>query len=100
MRNTQIEKSLNRKMRPRYLGPLFVVSHNYGGAYIIAELDGTVFPRLVAAFCIIPYFAHKSIPIPTDFIDISATRLQEMEQPDDINDEDREVPIAEGEDEE
>ena len=59
-----------------------------------------MFHRPVAAFRIIPYFACKSIPIPTDFIDISATRLQEMEQSDDINDEDREVPIAEGEDEE
>ena len=100
MRNTQIEKSLNRKMRPRYLGLLFVVSCNYGGAYIIAELDGTVFHRPVTAFRIIPYFARKSILIPTDFIDISATRLQEMEQSDDIDDEDREVLIAEGEDEE
>ena len=26
IRNTAIEKSLNRKMRPRYLGPLVVVS--------------------------------------------------------------------------
>ena len=60
-------------MRPRYLGPLFVVSCTYGGAYIIAELDGTVFHRPVAAFRIIPYFARKSIPILTDFIDISAT---------------------------
>jgi hypothetical protein len=42
MRNTQIEKSLNKKMRTRYIGPLIVVSHNYGGAYILSELDGTV----------------------------------------------------------
>ena len=26
MRNTQIEKSLNTKMQPRYLGPLIVIS--------------------------------------------------------------------------
>ena len=100
MHNTQIEKLLNRKMRPRYLGLLFVVSRNYGGAYIIAELDGTVFHRPVTAFRIIPYFACKSIPILTNFIDISVTRLQEMEQSDDIDEEDREVLITEGEDEE
>ncbi|EPQ56361.1 hypothetical protein GLOTRDRAFT_40540, partial [Gloeophyllum trabeum ATCC 11539] len=41
--NTKIEKSLNRKMRPRYLGPLITVSWNHGGAYILAELDGTLF---------------------------------------------------------
>jgi hypothetical protein len=50
MRNTQIEKSLNKKMCARYIGPLIVVSHNYGGAYILAELDGTVLHRPIAAF--------------------------------------------------
>src|ERR1700677_4101809 len=39
MRNTKIKKLLNRKMRPRYLGPLIVVSRNYGGAYILCDLD-------------------------------------------------------------
>ena len=34
VRNTAIEKALNRKMRARYLGPLVVVSRNKG-TYII-----------------------------------------------------------------
>jgi hypothetical protein len=79
MRNTQIEKSLNKKMRARYIGPLIVVSHNYGGAYILAELDGTVLHCPIAAFCLLPYFARKSIPLPPDFIDIDDTRLREIE---------------------
>jgi hypothetical protein len=79
MRNTQIEKSLNKKMCARYIGPLIVVSCNYGGAYILAELDGTVLHHPVAAFRLLPYFTCKSIPLPPDFIDIDNTRLCEME---------------------
>jgi hypothetical protein len=86
MRNTQIEKSLNRKMRPRYLGPLIIVSRNYGGAYIVAELDGTIFHRPVAAFRIVPYFSRQSIHVPDDFIDIPLSRLHEMERSHDADD--------------
>jgi hypothetical protein len=49
VRNTAIEKSLNRKMCTHYLGPLVVISHK-GSAYIISELNGSVFNRPVAAF--------------------------------------------------
>jgi hypothetical protein len=79
MRNTQIEKSLNKKMCARYIGLLIVVSHNYGGAYILAELDGTVLHHPIATFRLLPYFACESIPLPPDFIDIDDTRLREME---------------------
>jgi hypothetical protein len=79
MRNTQIKKSLNRKMCTRYIGPLIVVSCNYGGAYILSELDGTVLHRPIAAFRLLPYFPRKSIPLPPDIIDINNTHLQEME---------------------
>jgi hypothetical protein len=66
-------------MHTRYIGPLIVVSHNYGGVYILTELDGTVLHRPIATFRLLPYFTHKSIPLPPDFIDIDATRLREME---------------------
>jgi len=84
--NTVIEKALNRKMWPQYLGPLVVVSHNFGGTYIISELDGSVLHHPIAAFRVIPYFTRKSIPIPENFINIDSTRLQELEQTTDIND--------------
>jgi hypothetical protein len=81
VRNTAIEKALNRKMRARYIGPLVVISRNKGGAYIICELNGTVFDRPVAAFRVIPYFARKSLTLPDleQFLDITAHRLRAME---------------------
>lgn len=92
VRNTAIEKALNRKMRARYLGPCIVVSRNRGGAYIIAELDGSVFDRPIAAFRVIPYFARSRLVLPPleMLIDISLTRLEEMEDslPEDPEDDD------------
>jgi hypothetical protein len=82
MRNTKIEKSLNRKMRARYLGPLVVISRNRGGAYIVSELNGAVFDRPIGAFRLIPYFPRSALSLPprSRFIDITSTRLAEMEQ--------------------
>ena len=81
MRNTAIEKSLNRKMRARYLGPLVVISRNRGGAYIVAELDGAVHDRPIAAFRLIPYLARKSpIPFRMEDLDVDARRIREMEE--------------------
>jgi hypothetical protein len=85
LRNTQIEKSLNRKMRPRYLGPLIVIERNYGGAYILCELDGTVFHRPVAAFRLLPYLAQKSIPLPPNFLDINSDRLETLRNTSDVD---------------
>jgi hypothetical protein len=81
VRNTVIEKALNHKMHARYIGPLVVILHNKGGAYIICELNGSVFDRPVAALRVIPYFAQKSLLLPNldKFIDIPRARLQDME---------------------
>lgn len=80
-RHTAIEKALNRKMRERYTGPLIVISRNKGGAYIIAELDGSLFDRPVAAFRIIPYFPRLHIDLPPleDLLDVSIARLRELQ---------------------
>ena len=83
MRNTAIEKSLDRKMKPRYLGPFAIVSRNRGGAYIVTELNGAVFDRPVAAFRLIPYLAREAIPLPTELLDIDAEALRSMENSDD-----------------
>jgi hypothetical protein len=71
-------------MRPRYLCPLIVISRNRGGAYILAELDGSVFDRPIAAFRVIPYFARRRIDLPPldNLLDISQQRLAELENTD------------------
>jgi hypothetical protein len=81
VRNTAIEKALNKKMRPRYFSPMVVVSRNRGGAYIICDLDGTLAHTLIAAFRIVPYFAREHIDLPDleQHIDVSATQLRELE---------------------
>ena len=82
MRNTRIEESLNRKVFPRYLGPLIVIRKNKGGAYILCEMDGATLHQPVAEFRVIPYYARKSLKLPEnihDLIDINAKTLKELE---------------------
>ncbi len=81
VRNTSIEKALNRKMCARYFGPIIVVSCNKGGTYIICDLDSTLAHAPVAAFQVVPYFARKSLNIPNiqQHIDVTTVCLQQME---------------------
>ena len=57
-----------------------VVSRNRGGAYIVAELDGAVFDRPIAAFRLIPYLARQNL-IQFDLADLDAyeNRIRELE---------------------
>ncbi|KNZ76511.1 hypothetical protein J132_10219 [Termitomyces sp. J132] len=71
MRNTRIKVTHNKKMKPRYLGPLVVISCNCGSAYILCKLDGSVLHCPVAAFQLVPYFAREHIPVPSDAFDIN-----------------------------
>jgi len=59
LRNTPIEKSLQRKQFPRYLGPYQVVRKNRGGAYVLAELDGAEIAEPYGAFRLMPYITRN-----------------------------------------
>jgi hypothetical protein len=50
---------LDRKAKPRYLGPMVVIRKTFGGAYTLSELDGSIWKSSVAAFRVIPYYARS-----------------------------------------
>ena len=58
VQNSHIKKEPNHKMKPHFLGPMVIVHQMQGGAYILAELNGTVSRLRYATFCIIPYLAR------------------------------------------
>ncbi|ESK82079.1 hypothetical protein Moror_13397 [Moniliophthora roreri MCA 2997] len=82
MRNMAIEKELDRKMYPRYLGPMIVIKRTKGGLYILADMNGAVKKEKVAAFRVLPHHArYEPIELPEnihDLIDLSKEQLEKM----------------------
>ena len=60
---------------------MVVISRNKGGAYIICDLDGMLGHAPIAAFRVVPYFAREHLEIPDieQHIDVSVSRLRELE---------------------
>lgn len=71
--NKRIEPASNAKCKPRYFGPMVVISRSQGGSYHLAEVDGTISKLKFAAFRIIPYHPRSPTSIEvTQFIDPQA----------------------------
>jgi len=80
VRNTAVKSSLDKKMKPRYFGPMIVVVTNKGGSYILAELTGAVWQQKVAKFRVIPYLAREKIDIPEGMLSVIDTTLEGLER--------------------
>ena len=60
VRNSKVEKELDRKTKPRYNGPFRVIRRTNKGSYVLEELDGTVSRRGIAGFRLLPYITRNS----------------------------------------
>src|SRR5882724_6578482 len=63
--NSSVKKELNRKTKARYLGLMVVIHQSKGGAYILAEMDGTVSRLGYASLCVVPYlpWSLENVPL-------------------------------------
>ena len=84
IRNTRIEKELNRKTKPRYLGPFEVVRQTKGGSYVVKEMDGSTRSQGVAAFRMLPYYPRDGSVLPRAELDevISSLGHEQDDEPD------------------
>ena len=82
VRNSRVEESLDRKTKPRYLGPMVVVRKTRGTSYIVAELDGAQSQLRVAGFRLIPYFPRTTTDVAI-ISDVPVDKDSTCEDPDD-----------------
>jgi hypothetical protein len=74
-----IESSLDKKMKPQYMGPMITVKHNKRGLYILAEMDGAVWHQKVARFRVVQYFARDKINLPEGILEIIDCDLKKLQ---------------------
>jgi hypothetical protein len=77
---------MNKKHKPRYLGPYILREPKTSGTWSINELDGTPSRTSVAGFRILPYIARDQRTID------QLANMDEEDSESDSDDEENEVP--------
>lgn len=96
VRNTRIEKELNRKTKPRYLGPFVVERQTKGGSYVLREMNGVLSKRGIAAFRLVPYISRDSSILPSLADPLEDDEEEELSPPSaNISSEGEDEPISE-----
>jgi hypothetical protein len=81
VRNSAVEKELDRKHKPRWLGPYVVVRRTKGGSYVLAQEDGAVLRTRFAAFRVIPYHQRDGLSFDvTDFVEEEEVEWEEEDE--------------------
>ena len=84
--NSQIEKELNQKMKPCYLGLMVVLCRTIGGSYLLAKLDGAISHLWYTAFWLQLYYPCIPIAIPvTDLTRLNDQELDDFEAEEDVD---------------
>jgi len=83
LRNSSEETKLNRKTKPRYLGPYEVVRRTQGGSYVLQELDGAVLIEGAAAFRLLPYTSRHDMKLLKEIARITAEERDDPETDED-----------------
>ena len=83
VRNSGEEMKMNRKTKPRYLGPYEVVRKTKGGSYVLQELDGTTLREGVAAFRLLPYVSRHDKKVLKEIAKVAADERDESGSEDD-----------------
>lgn len=70
VRNSPVKKELDRKHKPRWLGPFVVVRRTKGGSYVLTEENGAILLSRFAAFRVIRYHLREGLSFKLeDFVD-------------------------------
>jgi hypothetical protein len=83
VRNSGEEMKMNRKTKPRYLGPYEVVRRTTGGSYVLKELDGSTLREGIAAFRLLPYVSRHDKKVLKEVAKVAAEERDESGSDDD-----------------